>query len=447
MDMPTSLEDWSLLSSFPKAPALDASASRIVDVKIGASAARIKTELFVPKDAGKKKRGDRLVKDGLDVYSSAIPMTALDVAVDGIRVFKQKHVKLHKSGRPHEEEGYRYPGPNLDYRGFYVTVDFRREDSPVLPSRDSIDIDEDFVSQFHDLIESQFQQLLPELIDSAGRDARPLEARSKILRAFSAVISSSYSVYQRDEAASYHSSRVISEVAARVYRDKCPVVLHRSDGTQDIVPLGDVDPSACSVAVASSIAEGRAFSIYAESRKLPAWLLINDRVEDKLLREAWPFEEPLRILTSVAGLMAYIDDIVTEIRAGEIVKLLRGDYALVRSELFSGELYMHVPSDSNRTPRHVGASRSRIEVTSMRPRAVINAEHPLIVRIERHLEGSDLNRRRLIKAWLRSLCDGVIEDSTKQAPMARWETLYLELREIVGSDLPNVSFDSLRVTA
>ncbi len=443
-NMPVTLEDYSLLSSYPKAPPLEASVCQTSDVTLGAFVARIKTELFMPKDAGKRRRrGDYSLSDGLDVFGSSVPTTALDVAIDGIRLFRQKHLRLHKSGRPPEENSYGRELPNLGFRGLYVTVDFRREDAPVLPSRDALDIDDDFVSEFHTLMETQFNRLLPRLVESAGDGLDPGQARGTMLRCFAAVVKNESPGY-RDTVPTYHQSKAVSESAAKVFLDQCALSLMGSDGKQKLISLENVAPLTCSVAVASSIAKGRAFGIYADSRKIDSWLLLDHDVEARLLNEAWPFDESLKVITSIEELTRYIDDLATEVCSGEIVKLLRGDYALVRSQLFAGELYMQVPSRVGRTPRYVSA-RSRIEVTPMRPRVVINADHPLIARIEEYLRSCGENGRHLIRAWLRSFCDGVVEDVTVQAPMARWEQLYLELRETVGDDLPSVIFDSLRV--
>jgi hypothetical protein len=442
VEIPTTLNEYSPSQRGPKTPPLAGSVSAVSEARIGSFEATISSELVLPKASV-----DRRWREGVARADySALPDTALDISVDGVRVFKQDQLKLEESGRPAKGRDSSSDA-SLGFRGYYVAIDFRREESPVLPSRDALDIDEDFVAQFHNVVTKQFEELLPLLAESIASGVNAQTARRRVLRMLVSVIGRSDYVYQRDVSyGRYHSADSVSDVASRTYVERCPGVVRRKDGSRQLVLIGEIDPSQCRLAVSPTISDGKAFQIYAQSRGFDSWFVVEDPVEGVLLKRGWPFEEPLEIIMTKAALMSYIDDIASEVRSGEMVKLLRGDYALVRSDLFSSELFMKVPSEGSSTPRHVGASRSRIEVASTRPRAVLNADHPLIVCIEKYLESGGVQERQLIKSWLRSLSDGVIEDNTVQAPRARWEHLFGELRDIVGTELPNTPFESLRVT-
>jgi len=247
----------------------------------------------------------------------------------------------------------------------------------------------------------------------------------------------------------YHSSDLVSQRASEVYANECPVVLHHRDtDREDHLLVTDITASAPVVAVASNVASGQAFQVYAKSANLESWIIADGDNELILLEDAWPHEGVLRIIRSSTELLSYLDTIVTEVRTGKLLGLLRADYALARSPIFGKGLFFQVPPGAANTPRHLGATLRRGDVDpSSTPRVVLNYNHELVSEMERFLEGASSDQQQLVQAWLDSFCDGVVEDNkTKLAPRARWERLHSDLSKRLGVDLPDLMFDSLRVS-
>jgi hypothetical protein len=146
-------------------------------------------------------------------------------------------------------------------------------------------------------------------------------------------------------------------------------------------------------------------------------------------------------IRDTTGLFA--TDLMPEVRDSELVPLLRGDYALSDSPLFQEALFVQLPGGS--IPRHVGASSRRSEIPShQRPRVFLNSRHPLVSMLEQCLTSCHDDERRQLSQWFDSFCDGVVEDKSKLAPVARWARLRRDLGVITGLDVSSIQVERLQ---
>jgi hypothetical protein len=136
-----------------------------------------------------------------------------------------------------------------------------------------------------------------------------------------------------------------------------------------------------------------------------------------------------------------------EVRTGEVVRILRGDYALMRSTLFGPPLFFHVPSSGAAVTKEMGARIRRFGTDgSLKPRVALNSEHPIVVEIERFLRQGSEQDKLSMSNWLSSFCDGVVEDRNLKVPAAKWSTLKGSLEMMTGMDLDPYSVRDLRMS-
>lgn len=441
LDMPHSLEEASATPAGRRdEESASYYASTIDTTRLAGYPIRLKVELAIPRS--KKKTNKR----GSSPFTEGGPIGGVDVAVDGVRVFREKNLFLEKFGPPRKDSTYYYTSNDLiTLWGLYVTIDFARENAPILPSRDQLDLASTARDELKSVLQDRYAEALPELIaNAAAGSLSPSHMRTEVLGIFQYALGE----YFRHTQETRSASTLVERRAADAYVAHCPIIVrHAGEDDEKLVPLADVDPAEFGIAVVAGTASGRAYRVYAESRGIHAWIEVANSWELRLLEEGWPFDESLRTVQTSSQLLKSLQDIGSEVREGPIVSLLRSDYALIESDVFQSGLYLYMPTGVSAVTRDRGLSQRRIEVSpTLTPRVVLNARHPLMLQLEKVLRtGPD--RQEAVSAWIDRLCQGVIEDrNTVRAPRALWERLRSELTERFGVRLGDVSFESLTET-
>lgn len=436
--MPKTLGDYSALDHIDgDRPALLHRVSNVSEGRLGGYPLRLKVEVVVPERKTKTPRGYTP-----SPWGAGLPAGVIDVAVDGIRVVQQRSMSIEMFGQPETKPSHYRQNDSLELKGVYVTIDFDRDNAPVLPSRDKLDLEKSAKQDFAKLVVEALGDLLLNLANAVADGAlNDQQARSKVLSVFRECMGD---FVKRGR----HHSDVLRKRAAAVYRDKCKVQVYRKDTEEEsLLPLADLDPRQHNLAVVASVAKGKAFQVYARSEGLRSWIVADNAFELSLLDDAWPADHTLRTIRSSDQLLFFWDSIGKEVRTGELVKLLRADYALIDSEVFNEGLFFYVPSDVAAIPRDQGVRERRNTVDpGQPPRVALNHRHPLLVAIEEFLGTCTPQDRDAVSSWIDRLFQGVIEDkNTVRAPRAHWDQLRSDLLRRFELDFSDLTFDALRV--
>jgi hypothetical protein len=435
LTMPASLDEYTAISRMEPPPRLDATASTVRSVRFAGFNAAVKCELLIP------PRSDRPSEVE---WPRSAPKRGVDVAIDGVRVFRRNDfatVPFEKKKAFRERSWM----SDLELDGVFITLNFDRNEAPVFASRDRLDLDEAAGSAFEELVVESVAATIEGLFDGPPDDS-PLSRQASRAR-FLHIASFVVKPYHVSTTKGFSSALVspLKRKLSDLYRLYCPIEIHtEGSGEPEWRTFDELTLDRAVTAVRSGVAGARAFEIYAQDVGLTSWLVVASALESELLRATWPNGARLRILGHPEDLLRFLDEVAKEVREMEIVSLLRGDYAVMRSRMFGDGLFFKVPSTVS---RHRGASVRRSAIDrSVRPRVALNAEHPVVTALETFLGTASESDRDQIGSWLDSFCDGVVEDKTKLAPAARWDQLRRDLLKRTGIDLRDSTFETLRVT-
>ncbi|MCL8012343.1 metallophosphoesterase [Streptomyces sp. AS02] len=390
-----------------------------------------------------QRNGDR---SGPQPDTREVGRTSATFCVDGVRIME--HTGLNSPGEhlPYGSNGQQHGNLN----GCHVTVDFRRDNAPVTASRNALEGDAELHEELMKLVQSTVAGMLPQLVQAAQSGC--LNAAAQRRAAFQTLCDlldgDHSSHYYRGR---FHSSPVLSQAAAEVYRDHCPVAVRSAAGRMLHIPLDELDPTRCSVVTTTKLAQHALFPAFCRANDLTEWITALDGRELSLLQEAWPHEVSLRVVASSSQLMEDIQRILPEIRDGHVWQLLRADYALSESQVFGDALVVPLPTRPGTVRRADGVARRRAgAATGERPRKLLNQRHPLVEALERHLSraagaGQDelATATDQITSWLDLLCDQVLDEPRITVQRERWKQLVKRLRQITGDDFSQTAADAL----
>lgn len=399
------------------------------DIEFGVYSARLRIELIDLSHYDKLRKADHAMR-----YFTP---TQLTVSIDGVHVFSREALNLRKAAVSAQA------GNVSPLSGCYVTLDFDRSEAPILPSRNELEIDSVTAEQFSEALVQKICQLLPAVARRHVRAGKnPQTVRTSLLDWLAAAA---------PRPTRYHTStksELITEAAAAVYGEYCPVVVKSESEAERLVSLADAKALGCGLATTTALAEAGAFPAYVRAKALARWIEVRDERELKLLKDAWGFDPDFVILQQAHQLFSDINVFMTEVRTGNLVSVLRGDYALMQSPLFGASLYFYVPQSNSSASSDLGAGLRRSQTAgSIKPRVVVNCEHAIIKALESRLDGATDIEVSAITNWLESLCDGVIEDrKRKNLPRMRWERLRTSLQLITGGDWQAYGWEDLRLT-
>jgi Calcineurin-like phosphoesterase/Histidine kinase-, DNA gyrase B-, and HSP90-like ATPase len=435
-----SLEAVSVLDGWPMKLPVEHRVSRTESVAVGQYRARLHVELLMMDEVATLRMRSR----------TEFPIRQLTVAVGGMRVFDQPDLTLRRTGQSSGEERWKVQAEAVQFWRCYVTFDFDQRDAPVMPARDAILADDTVITAGRVAIETAVAELLPELVAVATANSKKAsEQRRAVLAALNACIDPSHRWSEGSWGAisrAYSASDVVTRAAAKIYAKECPVAVHSAGDGRSLRSLDEIARSGVDAIVSQDVADGRTFPAFARLKEFSQWVVVDDRSEAALLDECWRIEGGLPpVLMEMEDLFGDPAALLPEVRDARLVAILRGDYALARSAMFGSALFVILPSNSRRTPRHRGGGHTRDAVTEP-PRVVLNADHPIMAAMERFLAECTREQSSRLRLWLASFCDGVVEDKTKLAPEARWQQLRRELSSMLNVDFNSIPMAALMVT-
>ncbi|MGW6928609.1 ATP-binding protein [Lentzea sp. NPDC054927] len=357
---------------------------------------------------------------------------SITYCVDGIRIAKRS-----------------YTNYDLDLEGCYVTVNFRREKAPVAASRNELDIDMDLRKELYKIIHCQVASLLPDLMRKVRMSCiTDQDQRRAILSTFDNLFPRSrWSDSPRLVKGYYQSSEVLESAAVLVYRTQCPVLTVSSAGEETHALLGDVNPDRCRTVVLELLTKHAVFPAFVRTTGLNSWLVASSRRELSLIEQAWPNEDPVRVVDEAAQLYEDFQTVLPEIRDGQLWWLLRGDYGLSEGSVFGDALSLPLPGRRRGVSREVGLARRRHEVgATERPRMMLNRDHALLVALEKTLSDADDVECSTIQGWLDRLCKDVLEEKSARVANVVLRQLLDDLAAITGVTFSRWEVKDLRVS-
>ncbi|MFE7274518.1 metallophosphoesterase [Streptomyces sp. NPDC057623] len=384
--------------------------------------------------------------------SSELGRTSVTFCVDGIRI--TEHVGLHPNdgGRPRSDEM-----KHGHLTGCHLTVDFRRDNAPVTASRNALESDEELHKEVVKLVQTTVADMLTELVHTVqancANDAARRRAAYRALRD-TLIGWDSYRPDSYQSWGGFHASPELSRAAAEVYVKHCPVTVRSANGMSRYVPLAEVDPTHCSVATTTKLAQHDLFPTFARAAGLNDWIVALEGRELNLIEEAWPHEPSLKVVSEPSHLMDDFQTILPEVREGHLWQLLRSDYALSESQIFGDALVVPLPTRRNTVKPADGVARRRLNTAQgERPRKLLNRRHPVLLAVEQYLgrtatadDSDTATAVNEVIGWLDLLCDQVLDEDRVTVRRERWNQLRLRLRDMTGESFSGTSADALHLS-
>lgn len=425
-------------------PSTAAYVEEIFEVEVDDHPARMKIELL---DTSHYERQQSHDKQSGGQRVPSLGGSQFTICVDGVHVQSKAHLDLKQieTQEPRQKSYTTYP----KFQGCYVTLDFARGEAPVLPSRNQIEFTGDGRTEFINTLIRKVAELVPALLDTAIAGVKtPATTREVFLDCANYLLGDRYAGSEQRSTAPDH---VLRQRIANLYATKCPVRITRlGDGVRgqnekSFRYLTDAFQSDCRVATTRSVAEAGVFAAYARSKGIDQWIEVRDERELGFLRRAWKYQEKISTFEKEKEIFAYIQEFMEEIREGKIFHLLRGDYAVMKSNVLGNSMFLRIPELNNSATRETGARQRRSDTDPiLRPRVAFNWNHPIVHAMEEHLETASDVEAKALKLWLDTFCDGVVEDKTIRVPAAKWADLRVALGDMLGKSFVSYDLGDLR---
>jgi hypothetical protein len=416
----------------------------IFEVEIDDHPALMKIELL---DISHYERVQSHDKQGSGQRGPALVGSQLTICVDGVHVQSKAYLDpKHRDGQsPWQTNSGDYPR----FQGCYVTLDFARSEAPILPSRNEIEVTADGRAEFIKTLIEKVAELAPTFLKTAIAGCKTSAiTREVFLDCANYLLGEKHSSSKQDYVISDH---VLRQRIADLYATRCPVRIVRlgdgARGQQDksFRYLVDVYRSDCRVAVTRSLAEAGVFAAYARSKGIDEWIEVRDERELRFLRRAWKHQDRISTFEKEKEIFAYIREFMEEIREGGLFHLLRGDYAVMKSNVLGDSMFLRIPELSGSVTRETGARHRRSEIDPLlSPRVAFNWNHPIVRAIEEYLMTASDAEANALGLWLDTFCDGVVEDKTVRVPIAKWASLRAALGEMLGSSFVLYDLSDMR---
>ncbi|WP_316529635.1 metallophosphoesterase [Kitasatospora brasiliensis] len=389
-----------------------------------------------------RRKSDRYTKKP---EFSAIGATSLTFAADGVRISERKGLRP-----PEDGDSTRYHSDKLDLylRGVYVTIDFARDHAPVLASRNGLTATDGLQEEIEQLLVKEVARLVPDLVDAVATRARTPEGRRRaIVHALADNFRSDFFYGRRAYSGPFHSIPELDKACTDEYLASCPVLVQSADHTVRHMPLSEVDPQVCSLAVSEYLADTPIFHAFVRAQRIEQWLVaMNDELA--LLTQAWPHDTALTPIRTTSQLTEDFQLVLPELRVGNVWQLLRSDYALSESIAFGPSLCVALPRQrgARSVSRAQGAERRRAETSQTeRPRVFLNSAHPVIKSLEEYLGRSEPgpSAKRDVTAVLDRICEQVIDETRITVKRSRWRMIQEELTRLTAGDFTHLAVEDL----
>jgi hypothetical protein len=408
-------------------------------------------------------------KEGVRSDAPSAP-SSLTVTNGGVVVLRQERLALPVAGSDgeHDVVGYRPPDPDAagwewdrivnasrsygtpERLAFYaVVIDFWRGNSPLLPSRMELDVDKDFARKLTRSIYQEFGRALTKIAEDIAE--RVVDEPHRQRRAIIKLIEGSILVPDRSWHSVMYRRRDVSELA--VVDDAAKDIYRRFGMAREILSSGRTRLRSVSelqseggVFVTKTVERSGMFRIYRRSLALESWILIDSPTEYVLFRSTTDGNEWNGML-SERQLYESGEVVWREDKKAALNKWLRGDYAVIRDNLFDGVAVAVLPGNlAGAWRRGDAAASTRALVAELCPvRVLLNKRHPIVAALEKFSStlqpSSDAGRQ--FKLVLDSLWDGVVEPDRVTVGRGRWTSVRADLGRLLGIDLTEFTYDSL----
>lgn len=407
--------------------------------QLGAHEVGFKVELLHDPQPHRRKSG----RDAKTPDFSAIGHTSLTFAADGVRISERKGLRPSKNS---DSARYRPDQLDLNLSGLYLTIDFVRDQAPVLASRNELGAAEELQGEIEQLLIKELVHLVPDLVRAAVARARRSEDRHRAIVQILVDVFRPGASYPWD--ISFHHIPELDRACVQAYLADCPVLVESADGTMRHLLLSEVDPQACSIVVAKGLTETPVFPAFIRAEEIGQWVVAMNSDEILLLKRAWPHDAPLKTIYSASQLTENFQAVLPESRTGSLWRLLRADYALSDSTAFGPSLSLPLPRQrgARSVTRAQGIERRRAATsTTERPRVFLNSAHPVIRALEASVGRTDceFSVERAATVILDSLCEQVIDETRITVRRSRWRMIQEKLARLTGEDFTHLSVEDL----
>ncbi|WP_181970468.1 metallophosphoesterase [Kitasatospora xanthocidica] len=440
--IPNSLASFSAVGRHGNALAGWTVLTREGRTQLGAHEASFKVELLHDPQPHRRKGG----RDAEKPKFSTIGFTSLTFSTDGVRISERKALRPSKNG---DSTRYYPDQRDLHLNGVYVTIDFARDHAPVLASRNELTATDDLQEEIEQLLIQEVVRLVPGLVRAAATKARTAEGKRRVIvRALADSFRSSFSHRHRGYGNPFHNVPELNKACTEEYLASCPVQVQSADGTIQHIPLSEVDPRVCTLAVAEHLTDTPVFHAFVRAQQIEQWLVAMDAGELALLTQAWPHDDALRPFRQTSQLTEDFQLVLPELRVGNLWRLLRSDYALSESIAFGPSLSLALPNQggARSVSRAQGVERRRAETSPVeRPRVFLNFTHPVIRSLQEYLDRSDHgpSADRDVTAVLDRICEQVIDETRITVKRSRWRLIQEELTRLTGDNFTHLAVEDL----
>lgn len=326
-------------------------------------------------------------------YSDHLPSNFLSITNSGVNIFRQTELLL-KPGRQYifvnEKEDSNRHGRRKEgvIKHFFIILDFEKAYSPIMPSRTEIDISPGFSEKLLEITYAVFAEQLGKLAKHIAKSTVDQKSRrSQIIECLDESVvhpSRSYG-NRRGSPEGYCDNKDIEKEAIAVYSKYCPVVCVDQNGNSEI--FESLSLCDANFYVNERLEKEALFKVYARSFGVKKWISVTNDTE-------YYFIDSLVDKKNVTGLYS-LNDIYKERQIlfeeednMKISCLFRGDYALIKNDIFNGSLYFSLPGNLPGSWKKDVASRSkRCDVIGKCPaRVLINSNHAIVRQIEGYIK-------------------------------------------------------------
>jgi hypothetical protein len=380
----------------------------------------------------------------------------MQIANAGVKIFEQNTLFL-KPGRRYiqlaEEEqnksaiSYRENDPIANY---WIVIDFQKGYAPILPSRVEIDIDKQFAEELKGFILQKFCDGLREVVtQEAAREASIRLRRKRILSCLTDSIKPPEH-YWRETSNSppfkLSNIETIEHQIVDLYSEYCPLRIQTIEGEERLLDWKSLDKDKGGFYVRESIAKTGLFKIFARALGITEWITVEHGREFLLAKRALGRSQ-WRGIYSERDIYEDGRRLFTEKIEAPLTQYIRGDYALVDSDIFGANAFVVLPANLPNSWRRADASKySRAQVSQQCPaRVLLNANHALFKALDDNASKiqPDSVEGRQLKLALDGLADGVIEQDRITMARERWAQLKEEFSQISKISLRNIGYESL----
>ena len=312
-----------------------------------------------------------------------------------------------------------------------------------------IDINQEFSAELLEIIFEKFcdglEQVIRELMDTPA----PLKSRRKqILNCLIEPIRGQKNRrnYYSEPPSNFCDINRIQEKAIGLYSLYCPLRVQSLNGDERFVAQEDIDRDAGGFYVLENLTKTDLFKVYVRARGIQDWITVDNDREFILFKLSMSSDKWVGIY---GDRDIYKDgrQLFTERIDSRLTQFIRGDYALVDSDIFGTNAYVVLPYNlPNFWKRSEAGSYSRSQVVKDCPaRVLLNIRHKLFAGLDKYASNiSDANSEQVFKLALDNLADGVIEQDKITVANVRWKILSKELADITKEPLEEISYRSLR---